>query len=201
MLDIRWYPSIQQITNTLKKTLIMIDPKPSYITLSGNGESTLHPEFPAIIDQIRQIRDSNSPKSSIAILSNSSTVTDKVIRKTLQQLDKRIMKLDCGNEETFKRYNQPQPDVHFLEIIEGLKQIDDVTIQALFSGGGGGNYTDDNITDWVMKIKEINPTSVQIYSLDRSYPSTFISPLTITELTRIKNLLDKENVKSEIFGR
>jgi len=201
MNDIRWYPSTQQITERLKNVLAFLDPKPEYITLSGNGESTLHPEFPTIIDQLIHIRDEQSPESALAILSNSSTVTDKEIRAALQKLDKRIMKLDCGNEETFIRYNQPLPNVHFGNIIKGLKEIDGVIIQSLFSGGGGGNYTDDNISDWVEKIKEIKPNSVQIYTLDRPYPTATISPLTILELTKIKNLLDLENIRSEVFGR
>ncbi len=199
MNDIRWYPSIQKITDALENVLTILDPKPAYITFSGNGESTLHPGFPTISDQIKEIRNAHAPEAALAILSNSSTVTNKVIREALQRLDKRFMKLDCGNEETFRRYNQPLPNIHLDEIVDGLKQIDDVTIQALFSGGGGGNYTDDNIDDWVTIIKEINPTSVQIYTLDRSYPPALISPLTKTELTKIKNLLDKENIKSTVF--
>ena len=111
------------------------------------------------------------------------------------------MKLDCGNEETFKRYNLPQPGIHFEDIIEGLKQIEDVTIQALFSGGGGGNYTDENISDWVERILEIKPVSVQLYTLDRSYPSATISPLAVEELAKIKDLLDNENIISDVFGR
>jgi wyosine [tRNA(Phe)-imidazoG37] synthetase (radical SAM superfamily) len=199
MNDIRWYPSIQEITDALENVLTILDPKPAYITFSGNGESTLHPGFPTIIDQIKEIRNTHAPEAAVAILSNSSTVTNNVIREALKRLDKRIMKLDCGNEETFRRYNQPLPNIHLEEIVDGLKQIDDVTIQALFSGGGGGNYTDDNIYDWVAKVKEIKPTSVQIYTLDRSYPSALISPLIKTELTKIKNLLDKENIKSAVF--
>lgn len=201
MTDIRWYPSVQQITDALTNILTILDPKPAYITLSGNGESTLHPEFPVIVEQIAQIRDADSPESLLAILSNSSTTTNRVIRDTLQRMDKRIMKLDCGNEETFKRYNLPQPGIHFEDIIEGLKQIEDVTIQDLFSGGGGGNYTDENISDWVERILEIKPVSVQLYTLDRSYPSATISPLAVEELAKIKDLLDNENIISDVFGR
>ena len=201
MNDIRWYPSTQQISDALKQVLSILDPRPEYITLSGNGESTLHPAFPIIVDELIQIKNEQSSDAYLAILSNSSTVKNSAIRKALQRLDKRIMKLDCGNEETFNRYNQPQPNVHFGEIIEGLKKIEDVTIQALISGGGGGNYTEDNITDWVNKLKEIKPSSVQIYTLDRSYPSQTISPLTKDELIKIKNLLDKENIKSDVFYR
>jgi wyosine [tRNA(Phe)-imidazoG37] synthetase (radical SAM superfamily) len=181
--------------------LSLLSPKPAYITFSGNGESTLHPEFPEIVDHIRLIRDEQSPETDLAILSNSSTANNKEIRQALQGLDKRIMKLDCGNEETFKRYNQPAAHVHLDDIIEGLQKMEDVTIQALFSGGGGGNYTDDNIYDWVQKIKTIQPTSVQIYTLDRPSPTETISLLTKIELTKIKDLLDKVNIKSAVFVR
>jgi wyosine [tRNA(Phe)-imidazoG37] synthetase (radical SAM superfamily) len=201
MSDIRWYPSPREITAALENILPILDPKPAFITFSGNGEATLHPEFSSLIDQIKKIRYTHAPNAAVAILSNSSTITKIEIREAIQRLDKRIMKLDCGNEDTFKRYNQPMQNLRLQDIVEGLKQVKDVTIQALFSDGVGGNYTGDNITDWVTKIKEIKPTSVQIYSLDRSYPSALISPLSIAELNKIKNLLDIENIRSEVFSR
>jgi wyosine [tRNA(Phe)-imidazoG37] synthetase (radical SAM superfamily) len=199
MNDIRWYPTLREITSTLEKVLPILDPKPAYITFSGNGEATLHPEFPTLVDQIKSIRNIHAPETVVTILSNSSTVMKKEIRDALQKLDERIMKLDCGNEETFQRYNQPLPNLRLDDIVDGLKQLENVTIQALFSGGGGGNYTDDNIFDWVLKLKEINPATVQIYSLDRSYPSAHISPLSNDELMKIKNLLEKEDMKADVY--
>lgn len=197
--DIRWYPSFREITIALESVLPILNPKPDYITFSGNGESTLHPEFPGLVDEIKSIRDSHAPDSQVTILSNSSTIIKKDIRDSLQKLDMRIMKLDCGNQETFFQYNQPTSGIFLDDIVEGLKLMDDITLQALFSGGGGGNYTDENINDWVEKVKEINPTSVQIYSLDRSYPSEHITPLSRDELMKIKDLLNRENIKAEVY--
>jgi wyosine [tRNA(Phe)-imidazoG37] synthetase (radical SAM superfamily) len=199
MNDARWYPSSREIIKALESVLPIVNPKPAYITFSGNGEATLHPEFSTLVDQIKSLRDSHAHQAEVAILSNSSTVMKPEIREDLQKLDKRIMKLDCGNQETFYRYNQPLPPLQLDTIVEGLKLLKHVTIQALFSGGAGGNFTDKNISDWVEKIKEIKPIDVQIYSLDRSYPSAHISPLSKTELTEIKHLLDKENIKAQVF--
>jgi wyosine [tRNA(Phe)-imidazoG37] synthetase (radical SAM superfamily) len=199
MNDVRWYPSSSEITKALENLLPILNPQPAYITFSGNGEATLHPEFASLVDEIRRIRDTYAPKAELAILSNSSTVLNPQIRIALQKLDKRIMKLDCGNQETFYRYNQPLPNIYLDEIVEGLKLLPDVTIQALFSGGSGGNYSEENISDWIVKVKEINPISVQIYSLDRSYPSANISPLSFEELTGIKKLLELENIKAEVY--
>jgi wyosine [tRNA(Phe)-imidazoG37] synthetase (radical SAM superfamily) len=197
--DTRWYPSSREIINALENVLPILNPKPAYITFSGNGEATLHPEFSELIDLIKESRDSHAPEAEVAILSNSSTVIKREIREALQKLDRRIMKLDCGNQETFYRYNQPMPNIYLDEIIGGLKLMHDVTIQALFSGGGGGNYTDDNINDWIEKVIEIKPTDVQIYTLDRSYPSSNITPLSKKELRKIKGLLDQENISTEIY--
>jgi hypothetical protein len=91
------------------------------------------------------------------------------------------------------------PDIFLNDIVAGLKLMEDITIQALFSGGGAGNYTEENINDWVEKVKDIDPTSVQIYSLDRSYPSAHISPLSWEELMKIKDLLSRENITAEVY--
>ena len=199
MNDIRWYPSSVEIIKALESILPILNPKPAFITFSGNGEATLHPQFSAIVEEVKGIRDSYVPEAKVAILSNSSTVMMPKIRETLQKLDKKIMKLDCGDQETFYRYNQPLPDIFLDDIVTGLKLMEDVTIQALFSGGGSGNYTDENINNWIEKVKDIDPTSVQIYSLDRSYPSANIAPLSTEELMKIKNRLAREGIKAEVY--
>ena len=41
------------------------------ITFSGNGEPTLHPEFPRIIDIVTRLRDKYYPDAKISVLTNS----------------------------------------------------------------------------------------------------------------------------------
>jgi wyosine [tRNA(Phe)-imidazoG37] synthetase (radical SAM superfamily) len=199
MNDSHWYPSSREITTALKSVLPILNPKPSYLTFSGNGEATLHPQFSALVEEVKAIRDELAPEAEVAILSNSSTVVKGEIREALQKLDKRIMKLDCGNQESFYRYNQPLPNIFLDEIVDGLKLMEDVILQALFCGGESGNYNEENIKDWIKKVKDINPTAVQIYSLDRSYSSGKISPLPGEELMKIKVLLDRESIKAEVY--
>jgi wyosine [tRNA(Phe)-imidazoG37] synthetase (radical SAM superfamily) len=195
----QWYPSLRQITDKLEEILPIFEQPPAYITFSGNGESTLHPDFTAIVDRVKRIRDKYAPKALVAILSNSSTVMKKDIRNTLGKLDRRIMKLDCGDKDTFLRYNQPLEYINYEFILNGLKKMKDITIQSLFSGGIGGNNGSEHVQVWVEKIKDIAPTDVQIYTLDRSYPSEFISPLAHEELNEIKNLVIQVGIKAEVY--
>ena len=53
------------------------DQKPDVITYAGNGEPTLHPDFPGIIDDSIILRNKYFPDARIAVLSNSTTISDQ----------------------------------------------------------------------------------------------------------------------------
>lgn len=86
------------------------------------------------------MRDKLAPELKTVVLSNSPIVSSKEIRESLSKLEVRIMKLDCGLPEIFKKYNQPCPGVVLEQITEGLAQLPDVIIQTLFTSGRNGNF-------------------------------------------------------------
>jgi wyosine [tRNA(Phe)-imidazoG37] synthetase (radical SAM superfamily) len=111
------------------------------------------------------------------------------------------MKLDCGDSECFRRYNQPVPEVTFSKIIQGLINLKEVTIQSLFTEGPGGNYNESNLDNWIKKMRLIQPVFVQIYSLDRGVPSDQIFPVAKDKLETIGNRVRSENISAEVFSR
>jgi wyosine [tRNA(Phe)-imidazoG37] synthetase (radical SAM superfamily) len=192
-------PSRAEILGAVANALQLIDPPPAYITFSGNGEPTLHPEFPAIVEGLIELRDRYSFDAKTAILSNSTTVGDERVRRALAELDVRIMKLDCGTEEMMRRYNQQCEGVRFEEIVEGLAALGDVTIQALFSGGPMGNAGSEAIEAWVTCMRRISPVMIQIYTLDRDFPSRQISPLSKAQLLEIDARLGSQGIRACVF--
>ena len=176
-----------------------MDYEPDYITFSGNGEATLHPDFSAIVDDVNELRTRFTPHAKTTILSNSTQVFKPEVREALAKLDGIIMKLDAGDEETFRRYNRPKKYVDLETITNELSKMNSVTIQTLFTLGDAGNYNDTNLLAWIDRIKKIKPDFVQLYSLDRGYPSEAIEPVSKEQLGKIKLLLDKENIKSEVY--
>jgi wyosine [tRNA(Phe)-imidazoG37] synthetase (radical SAM superfamily) len=201
LADSSQWPAVDLILSELQKFLVNLDTPPVYLTFSGNGEPTLHPHFEEIVEGIITIRNEFVPQAKTAILSNSSTVSDASIRECLRKLDVRIMKLDCGDAECFERYNQPISDVVFSGIIQGLIDLDQVTIQSLFTDGPGGNCSESSIKNWIDQLKAIHPIFVQIYSLDRGVPSDQIYPLSKQKLDIIGNRLKLEKIPADIFSR
>lgn len=193
------FPTVAHAVQAVESALQTISPPPEYITFSGNGEPTLHPEFRRIVDGIIDLRDRYAPNAKTAILSNSTMAGDPAIRESLQKLDVRIMKLDSGCEEILAAYNQPYSNIDLDGIVEGLTRLEDVTIQSLFTRGRLGNSDEKNITAWIQKLKRINPIAVHVYTLDRGWPSDAIGKLDTASLHRIQARCTAEGIPASAY--
>ena len=161
-------PSAADVGEALEKALPGIDPPPAYITFSGNGESTVHPDFERIVETVVGVRDRSGIAAKVAILSNSCAAGREGVRRALGKLDVRIMKLDAGTQEVLERINRPAPGITLDGIVEGLKALDDVTLQSMFVQGEVTNSTDADIDAWFERVAEIKPVFVQVYSLENA---------------------------------
>ncbi len=71
------FPSRQEVYAALDAKLADMREKkqsPDVITYAGNGEPTLHPDFPGIIDDSIKLRDKYFPEAKITVLSNSTAI-------------------------------------------------------------------------------------------------------------------------------
>ena len=189
----------RDVFKALEETLGHLSSRPGYITFSGNGEPTLHPGFPEILEGVIRIRNRLTLDSKVAILSNASTIGRPEIQTALSRLDVRIMKLDAGTERTFRRFNRVMVDLDLKRIVQGLISLDDVTIQTLFANGPAGNCAQSEIQEWIGCLKSIKPTSVQIYTLDRSYPSHAIEPVSQEQMEHIHKRLGEAGIRSAVY--
>ena len=199
LYDTSLWPQLSEIRDALLGFLKELKTPPAYLTFSGNGEPTLHPEFPQIVEEVIRIRDQFTPEAQTAILSNASTVFRKSIREAIEKLDVRIMKLDCGNVKYFRKYNNPTKGINLNDIVNGLIQMSEVTIQSLFAAGKAGNYSDDHLQAWTEQIQKIKPVMVQLYTLDRGYPSAEIKPVSREKLERIKLDLEEMKIPAKVY--
>lgn len=149
---------------------------PDVITFAGNGEPTLNPDFPGIIDDTIELRNRYFREAEIAVLSNATTVENPLIREALMKVDKNILKLDSGLDLTVKIHNQPMVNVKVTELIDNLKKMNgQLIIQTLFLRGLFkdrviDNTTPEEIDAWLRAVAEIKPSEVMIYTISRDTP-------------------------------
>ncbi len=111
------------------------------------------------------------------------------------------MKLDAGTEAVFRSYCRPLGSVSLDEIVTGLASLREVTLQTLFAGGPGGNADPAHVAAWIEKVIAIRPTAVQLYTLDRDWPSRDLVPLEACALRAIARDLHAAGCPATVYGR
>ena len=203
------FPSRRLIAESLRRKLRDLGEKgllPDALTFAGNGEPTLHPEFPGIILDTVDIRRTLAPDSRIAVLSNGSLVHRRGIREALDRVDRNILKLDTGIEETFRRLNRPSPDITLDKIIGNLKLFDrNLILQTLFIRGSYRGKEIDNTREpevrALLKLyREIRPSEVQVYTIARDTPAGSLNKVPVKDLEAIALKVEELGIKASVFG-
>jgi wyosine [tRNA(Phe)-imidazoG37] synthetase (radical SAM superfamily) len=159
-------PSAKEVLQAVEMSLTEYD-NLAYITFSGQGEPTLHPDLSEIVDGVVALRNRLQPGARVAMLSCSGVVNRPEVREALARLDDRIMKLDAGDEATFRAMNRPLSGLTLESIIAGLAQLEDVVIQHMVLDGSFSNAGGPAHEAWLLAMKRIQPQEIQIYSVDR----------------------------------
>lgn len=193
------FPSVTQVLSEVEAELARLPDPPAFLTFSGNGEPTLHPQFPALVEGAIALRDRLAGSTRTAILSNSTRVGDPVVQAALRRLDVRIMKLDAANQSTLDAFNQPLSPLAVEGLIAGLRALGEVTLQALFASGPAGNLGAQHVADWLAAVREIQPVEVQVYTLARGFPSRDIEPATPAALAAIAATLRESGIAATAF--
>jgi len=197
------YNALEQKLSEMKEN----NQPPDVITYAGNGEPTLHPEFPGIIDDSITLRNRFFPDAKIAVLSNSTTITDPQIKAALLKADKNILKLDSAFDSTVKVHNQPQTSLYVEELIKNLSGfngkliIQTLFLRGLYNGAVVDNTTPAEISAWLKAIERIRPSEVMIYTISRDTPEGGkLNKVPVKELRRIAAMVESLGIKTQVSG-
>jgi wyosine [tRNA(Phe)-imidazoG37] synthetase (radical SAM superfamily) len=172
-----------------------------HLTLAGNGEPTLHPQFGEVVAGLKAVRDGQAPGLPISVLSNSTTLDLPGVADALNTLDERYMKLDAGETALLRRVNAATTTVE--QIVAGLKRLGPVVIQALFVRDRLGridNATDLAVANWIAAVLSVRPAAVHIYSIDRAPALPFLQAVPLERLEEIARRARAAGLEATAFG-
>lgn len=181
-------------------------PYPEALTFAGNGEPTLHPQFPEIMDDTLALRDQYFPEAVVSVLSNASTLDRPAVFEALKKADKNILKLDAGSEEMFHLINHPRSRITLRQIVDRMKEFrGNLIIQTLFLRGSihgvrVDNTSDEEFTRWLDLVKEIRPEMVMIYPIDRQTPTETIEKVSFEDLKILGAHVEAEGIMTLVFS-
>ncbi len=203
-------PKRMEVGSLLRQKLLEMKENgqlPDVITFAGNGEPTMHPDFESIIEETVQLRNELSPKSRIAVLSNATMLHKDCVVKALKLVDDNILKLDSAILETIQVINKPTGKFGIATLVGNLKKFEgNLIVQTMFLKGSIDGTPFDNTTEleverWIGLLKEIQPKSVMIYSLDRDTPAENLLAIGLDRLQEIGRRVEKEtNISVQVSG-
>lgn len=176
------------------------------ITFSGNGEPTLHPKFPEIIDMVLRLRDEYFPDAKVSVLTNSTRIFDPQVAEALKHVDNNILKLDSAVEGTMRAIDRPNDPAFTVEkVVESLRQfkgtgiIQTMLVKGEYNGRKFDNTTPGELDALIEAYKRIEPKEVMLYSLDRSTPADNLQKIPHEEIVRIARLIEEEGINVAPF--
>ena len=161
--DGRW-PSPDEVAHSLRRALTRLPSPPDCITFAGNGEPTMHPRFPVVVERVLEARTELAPGSKVGALTNGLAAGKPAVRDALRRLDLRMVKLDPGPPG---RVNGVQFDQ--VKLAADARALAPLIIQAMVTGGKDWDGSSDAaLAAWLPLLVAAAPETVHLYSLDRA---------------------------------
>lgn len=173
------FPSGERVVGALGERLRQMAAEgvsPDVITLAGNGEPTLNPDFPEVVDGALRLRDGLCPTAKVAVLSNATRAGDPRVHAALMRVDDNILKLDTVDPDAIRHIDRPVGPYDVDQVVSTLALFGGhVIVQTIFLGGEVDGQPIDNtgeryVGPWLRALERIAPQAVTVYTIARETP-------------------------------
>ena len=203
--DDQLLPTAAQVRSALEDKLakcLLDGTRIDSITFSGDGEPTLNPEFPRIIDDTLKLRDAYFPSAKVSVLSNATRVHIPEVAAALRRVDNPILKVDAPTDELVSRINHPAPGYSLERVLEALRGFDgDFVLQTMFLRSPDFDSSSPEVLDgWMDIVRDLHPRKIMVYTIDRPTPQEGLQKFTPAEMRALVQPLLDEGYNIDIKG-
>lgn len=172
------------------------------ITFSGDGEPTLNPEFPEIIDITIALRDRYYPSAKVSVLTNATRIGRDSVFNALRKVDNPILKLDAPSDALVARINQPTGDYSVRQVVEDMKKFKgDFILQTIFLKSSDFDSSSPEVVEgWMDIVRELRPREIMVYTIDRETPAKDLKKFTVGQMRGLVQPLIDEGFVIQING-
>ena len=172
------------------------------ITFSGDGEPTLNPEFPRIIDDTLALRDAYCPGAKVSVLSNATRVHVPEIFEALSKVDNPIMKIDAPTNALAALINNPAPGYDVDRVVEALKRFKgNFCLQTMFLRSPSFRSDSPEVLEgWKAIVRTLRPRQIMVYTIDRPTPEAGLEKYSVPQMQDAVLDLIKEGFNIQICG-
>ena len=182
-----------------------------HISLSGDGEPTLSPNFLEVVQSLIHFRALRMfPFFKLVLITNGTQLTDEKVVQGINLLedsqDEVWIKLDTGTQERFERVNGSHGQLdHVMDNILSIAKSRPIVLQSLqmsIDGEEPGKEEIEALADRVaeLKLSGANISEVQVYSATRPVWNSEVGHLKLKTLSQIAHTIrTKSGVRAQAY--
>ncbi|MBQ7268722.1 MAG: radical SAM protein [Bacteroidales bacterium] len=170
------------------------------ITFSGDGEPTLHPDFPGIIDDTLALRDRYCPETAVSVLTNATRIQTDTVFQALRKVDAPILKLDAPTAELCALINRPAAGYDPAAVVKAMERFEgNFILQTMFLRAPFFDSSEPGqLALWMGIVRKLRPRQVMVYTLDRPAPLQGLRAFSARELEILMQPLVDEGYNIQI---
>jgi wyosine [tRNA(Phe)-imidazoG37] synthetase (radical SAM superfamily) len=174
------------------------------IAISGDGEPTLRPEFPQVVEVCAEVRRrSGLDDLKLVLLTNGSLLHKPAVAAGLGTLDANNgeiwFKLDTGSQDFYRRVARSAvPRARILTNLIEAARARPIVIQTLLMRIDGLGPSDEEIDAYCLVLRTVVSQRgqiklVQVHTIARPPAESSVTPLPDAEIDRLVELIRREN--------
>ena len=199
----RKFPTLAEVEEALESKIstLAADGVPmDSITFSGNGEPTVNPDFPEIIDVVLRLRDRFYPSAKVSVLSNATMLDRNEVFEALRKVDNPILKIDAPNDALVTMINKPQGSYSLENVVARMAEFKgDFVLQTMFLRSPDFDLG-QTVEDWRNIVRRLKPRETMVYTIDRETPDKTLQKYTVEQMTEFVKPLQDEGYVIQIRG-
>lgn len=201
----RVFPRLEEVKTALEEKMskaasegVSVDS----ITFSGNGEPTMNPDFPEIIDVTLELRDRYFPDAKVSVLSNATLIGRPAVAEALMKVDNPILKIDASSDSLIAQINKPVGRYRLDEVVEAMMKFEGrFVLQTMFLKSPDFDTAEpDALGKWMEIVRKVKPREIMVYTIDRETPDKSLAKYTVEEMTAFVQPLIDEGFRIQIRG-
>lgn len=199
----RKFPTLAEVEEALESKIstLAADGVPvDSITFSGNGEPTVNPDFPEIIDVVLRLRDRFYPSAKVSVLSNATMLDRNEVFEALRKIDNPILKIDAPTDALVTMINKPQGSYSLENVVARMAEFKgDFVLQTMFLRSPDFDLG-QTVEDWRNIVRRLKPRETMVYTIDRETPDKTLQKYTVEQMTEFVKPLQDEGYVIQIRG-
>ena len=138
------------------------------------------------------------------MLSNATQIHREDVRRALRRVDNNILKLDSAFDSTVQLINKPcgnytvERQVELMKLFDGEFILQTMFLRGEYNGQLVDNTTEEEVAAWLEIVKELRPSRVMVYSLDRDTPCKTLVKVEREELQQIAKRVEALGIECPV---